>query len=380
MKKLLLTLIVSLACCGSIFAQYESHWPDFYYPAYDSQTALVAAIELDGAIVTAEHTGWDALEIAFFVGDQCRGAGVAFGDYTPSVNYLYNGYVVDYGDPFPIIDGAPVYYNGNSAGETVTVKMFDHLNNIEYNECTVTLLGEPYIILTGGDNIQGWFDPENPIILHFTTPAPALNEFTWNVNEPGWTEPESGANVIIPDNSVVTIPDGVVAIADQITMGTNSQIIIEDGGELYHSNEVPVTFQMNVDGYQATRDENPDNDGYRLIASPVYESNTNPASIDIPEAMLEGNYDLYYFDQTQELEWINHKVMVNNQHQFTTLDLGKGYLYANTANVFVAFVGQTTPTNFPIGLDMVYEPGHVFTGWNFCRVGRRNRSHEGLLR
>ena len=79
MKKLLLTLIVSLACCGSIFAQYESHWPDFYYPAYDSQTALVAAIELDGAIVTAEHTGWDALEIAFFVGDQCRGAGVAFG-------------------------------------------------------------------------------------------------------------------------------------------------------------------------------------------------------------------------------------------------------------------------------------------------------------
>ena len=210
-------------------------------------------------------------------------------------------------------------------------------------------------VRTDCDSIVEWSE-----IVTFTTQG----LITWN-NPQDWIVPdeEEPEDVIIPDNTTVLIPAGYTAYADEITIEGDGQIIIEEGGELIHSNEVPVVFQMNVEGYQATRDENPDNDGYRLIASPVYESSNNP-SIAIPEAMLEGNYDLYKFDQTQELEWINHKVMVNNQHQFTTLDLGKGYLYANTANVFVAFVGQTTPTNLNVGLDMVYEPGHVFTGWN----------------
>ena len=185
---MLLTLIVSLAMCGSIFAQvqYGSHWPNFYYPAYGSQTPFVAAIEIDGEIITADHEGWDALEIAFFVGDECRGAGVAFGDYHPEVNFLYNGYVEEYGDPFPVIDGAPVYYD--NAGEVFTVRMYDHLNNIEYNECSVTLLGEPFVLYTGEDNDQGWFDPENPIILHFTTPAAECEKILVNEQIPVWSE------------------------------------------------------------------------------------------------------------------------------------------------------------------------------------------------
>ena len=162
-------MIVSLAMCGSIFAQYESHWPDFYYPAFSDQTPLVAAITIDGVVVTSSTENWNALEVAFFVGDECRGAGVAFGDYNPAVNYLDDEYVVEYGDPFPIINGAPVYFD--QADQEVTVRMYDHVKGIEYTECTVTLLGEPYEILTGGDHVQGYFDPENPIMLNFTTPA-----------------------------------------------------------------------------------------------------------------------------------------------------------------------------------------------------------------
>ena len=169
MKKLLLTLIVSFAMCGSIMAQYESHWPDFYYPTYQFQTPCVAAIVLDGEIVTAETPNWDALEVAFFVGEECRGAGVGIIDYNAAVNYLYNGYVEEYGDPFPVIDGAPVYYD--NTGEVVTVRMYDHASGIEYNECVVTYLGEPYTILTGDENDQGWFDPENPLFLNFTSPT-----------------------------------------------------------------------------------------------------------------------------------------------------------------------------------------------------------------
>jgi len=161
MKKILLTLIVALAFGGSIFAQYESHWPGFYDPDFMDQTPLVAAIVIDGDTVTAENhpENWNALEIAFFYGDESRGT-----DF-----YLYNGYVEEYGDPFPILDGVPVYFN--DAGQAITVKMYDHVNHIEYNECVVTYLGEPYTILTGGDHTQGWDDPETTILLNFTTPA-----------------------------------------------------------------------------------------------------------------------------------------------------------------------------------------------------------------
>lgn len=163
MKKLLLTLIVSFALCGSIFAQaYESHWPGFYSNAYENQGALVAAIMIDGVIIDATYPSWDALEVAFFVDDVFRGTD----------NYLYNGYVVEWGDPFPIIDGVPIYYD--NPGEAVTVKMYDHINDIEYNECTVVYQDAPFEILTGDDNIQGWFDPFDVIFLQFTSSNPSV--------------------------------------------------------------------------------------------------------------------------------------------------------------------------------------------------------------
>ncbi len=357
MKKVLMTLIVALGFCGSIFAQnYESHWPDFYGPAFESQTPFVAAFQIDGQIITADYEGWNALEIAFFVGDECRGSGSTFHNSVPFTYYLYNGYVEEYGDPFPVIDGAALYYT--DGGEEVTVKVYDHLREIEYTDCVVTLAGEPYTILTGADNDQGWYDPENPIMLSFTTPAAHYwaDPDTW---ESG-SVPDSIADVTLTTN--VIIGAGTTVYAGEVVLNGHT-LTMEPGAEFYHTNEIDMTIQMEVEGYgEGTKDDNPNNDGYRLIASPVYESSNNP-SIAIPEAMLEGNYDLYYFDQTQDLEWINHK-LGNDQYQFTTLDLGKGYLYANTTNVFVAFVGQTTPTNLSVGLDMVYEPGHVFTGWN----------------
>ena len=52
MKKLLLTLVVSLALCGSAFAQ--SHWPEFdpNYNPYEDQGGLVAAIIINGEAIT----------------------------------------------------------------------------------------------------------------------------------------------------------------------------------------------------------------------------------------------------------------------------------------------------------------------------------------
>lgn len=174
MKKLLLTVIVSLALCGSALAQYTSHWSDFDYHAYESQGALVAAITINGVIVNTDAPNWNALEVAAFVGDVCRGAGV------PDCEtwYLYDGYMQEYGDPFPVLDGAPIFYT--DPGDEVSFKMYDHINEVLYENCTVTYLGEPFTVLTGPDNDQGWWDPENPIILNFVGDVPAP-DFTLDI-------------------------------------------------------------------------------------------------------------------------------------------------------------------------------------------------------
>ena len=309
MKKLVLTLIVALGFCGLVSAQnYESHWPDFYGPDYDFQTAFVAAFEIDGQIITAEYEGWDALEIAFFVGDECRGAGSDFPDAYPAQYYLYNGYVEEYGDPFPITDGAALYYiNG---GEEVTVKVYDHLRGIEYTDCVVTYMGEPYTILTGADNDQGWYDPENPIILSFTTPG----------------------------------------------------------------------YELEVTGYG--EDNASTNKGYYLIASPVTGAIT-PTS---ENHFITDNYDLYYFDQNHELEWVNFKDPENGGWDVVN---GKGYLYASQTTTVLTFAGTPNTdgevtleynegAEFP-GLNLVGNPlaDDAYIGRGYYRMNRDTR--EGLV-
>ena len=154
----LFVLLLSAVGMTKAFAQqYESYWPDFYYQDYENQSVFVAAIMIDGQIIYNTTEGWDALEVAAFVGNECRG----------NNNYLYDGYVQEYGDPFPILDGISIYYT--SSLETVTFKMYDHMNGILYEDCEVIYNGEPITVFTGEDHVEGWYDFENPIFLSFTT-------------------------------------------------------------------------------------------------------------------------------------------------------------------------------------------------------------------
>ena len=358
MKKLLLTLIVSIAFCGTIFAQYESHWPGFYDPDYADQTPFVAAIVLNGNIVTAADPGWDALEIAFFVDDECRG----------NENYLYNGYVEEYGDPFPIIDGVPLYFN--TANEVVTVRMYDHMNEIEYNECVVTYLGEPYEILTGGDHYQGWLDPENPIMLNFTSSNPTPEVIVWN-DPADWPSgiPEPGTPVVIPDNTVVIVPEGYVANPSSITMGTGCSIIIEEGGQLYHEVDLEVTMQMDtVEGYNSKGGA-----GYRLFACPVSKTSTVSTKPIAETNLTEGVFDFYKFSEgaADGLEWINYKGMNFDADptdvQFGNLAMAEGYLYASaTQKTNITMSGFTTSTaadNSKV-INLTKTPNAEFEGLN----------------
>ena len=279
-------MIVSIALCGSVFAQYESHWKDLQ-PAnwyglglYTDQNPFSAGVIIDGEFIDTSTPGWNALEVGAFVGDVLRGNNM----------YLDDEMVQEFGDPYPCVKGAPIYYA--TPGELLTFKMYDHINGIEYTDFTIVDLdGNTYQVYTGESHweIYDWW--EDGLFLSFTTPE---------------------------------------------TTG--------------------IPFEVNC----YTDEEGTDN--YYLISSPVGavapEAVTNMVS---PYA-----YDLYYFDQEQELEWVNYKGADGN----FSLQPGKGYLYANAGNGEDPTVTLTFPTTgtydgdgvFVFPLD--YVEGADFAGMN----------------
>ena len=82
-------------------------------------------------------------------------------------------------------------------------------------------------------------------------------------------------------------------------------------------------------------------DGWNLIASPV-----GTVNIEGVTNILSNTHDLYRFNQAAEKEWENYKATENEQPlhpDFTTLECGRGYLYANSEDVTLLFPG--TPYN-----------------------------------
>ncbi len=134
------------------------------------------------------------------------------------------------------------------------------------------------------------------------------------------------------------------------------EVTVTYNGDVYGG--VTNPFVISFTGYETTTYNLPinawtENGGYYLIAPPF--DDINPAEI---EGMVTGTgeYDLYYFDQAQELEWRNYKDGAFN------LQSGKGYLYAHSTNVTLTFTG--TPYNGDGKVTLQKSGGLDFEGWN----------------
>ena len=117
------------------------------------------------------------------------------------------------------------------------------------------------------------------------------------------------------------------------------------GGALSLYKKVPT---LDITGYGAATNTG----GYVLVASPV---TTTPVAAGMITA--NSDYDLYYFDDSQEDEWINYKAEDYEQNGTVNsfnLEPGTGYLYANSADVTLTFTG--TPYNG--------QPIQLVQGWN----------------
>lgn len=220
MKKILFILIASLMFSGSIFAQHESHWSDFYHGDFEQHGDIFAVVSIDDNMILPTDNYPD-YEVGFFVGDECRGH-----DFL----YYYDG------DPYPLTNFSSIYYNPDEAtNEIVSFKLYDHANQVEYTFCTSS---EP--VLTGHD----YDDWENPIILSF------FHTFTKEIDP--WTA-EGGYYLIA---SPLNAAEGVSP--EEVLNMTN------DSYDLYY-------FDQNAaDGLEWINYKDSNDGGYNLTAGTGY--------------------------------------------------------------------------------------------------------------
>jgi len=165
-----------------------------------------------------------------------------------------------------------------------------------------------------------------------------------NATDDDYTEtygvmPNAGEDVLINGDAI--IPAGYTANVGAINI-VSGGITIKDGGQLIHTNAgVSVTVEKEIKGY-ATREG---------VASTAWNTISSPIAVMTPtnnvSGLLNGAYDLYYYDEPTHY-WINHEQATNN---FTTLDAGRGYLYANENDVTLKFNGVINYDNVSFDLD-----------------------------
>ena len=397
MKRKLILFIVAMLFSGAMYAQREDgyqsvHWPDFDYHQFVRPMTVIGQVYFDDEVQNRAD-----IEVAAFVGEELRGRWNLIRPYPddndPEWREKYFVYL-------------PCYYN--TPGETFSFKAYDIANDVEYDICSMTLVGQD----------DGYGNPDNPYDFHFTSPeqpeVPTYGpEYPWV----GTTAYDGEGMLVVAqiqiDGQLVdratyevgafcgdecrgtSVGDGDPNLVDFTDvnlgyfawfniMGNNGDQInfylydLENhsicpvkcyttlemvnsaevgsnifGGDIFILNFVTEqTFEKEILAYTDVRDH------YYLIASPIGE--VNPDKV---ENMMSNNYDLYYFDQAGDgegNEWVN----IHDGN--TNLVSGTGYLYANSGNVTLKFKG------FPYGGDgnvtLVKNVGENtttnFEGWN----------------
>ena len=125
----------------------------------------------------------------------------------------------------------------------------------------------------------------------------------------------------------------------------------------YGTNKKPVIFNFVTTSTQTFTKEitgyGSGTGNWYLIAPPIDE--VSPTDV---ENMTSNAFDLYWFDQTEDLEWRNYK-----QGEGFNLVSGMGYLYANSQDVNLTFTG-TPVEGDSYEVSLVKDDEADLIGWN----------------
>lgn len=140
-------------------------------------------------------------------------------------------------------------------------------------------------------------------------------------------------------DDVMTVTSGSSLTVNGTLTNTNpAHLVIEDNAQLIHpGNAVQATLQKTIQAYSTDPEVN---NGWYTIASPV-----NALGVDLATT---GTYDLYTYDEVNRL-WLNQEKPENNITQFNE---GQGFLYANAAQMTLAFAGNMKATDEQITMPL----------------------------
>ena len=223
--------------------------------------------------------------------------------------------------------------------EVETATVLEHL----------VLDGDDYRLIPSGQNVE--------IYQPYSWEASG----TWGGSaalSPSSDVPEEEDDITI--NMAVVIPSGAVASANNITLGEYGEIVIEDGAQLIHGNNIRATLQKEISAY-TINENNGDSktDGWYTIASPVTGSYSTEGITTTSDGVY---YDLYRYDEPTHF-WQNAKG--GDGHGFNTLNNGQGYLYAHKPNITLNFTGTMQATNSTVSIPLSYtEDAGDMKGYN----------------
>lgn len=227
--------------------------------------------------------------------------------------------------------------NGSSANPIEGNEI--NASNDDNTDTYLLTSSNPYILLVSNSSNAVKF---SSITFNFSDPSSPRYTRVF-LNETATAPITISGPSIIPSGSVLNMGSYELINSDA------SKLVIEDGGQLVASNDVAATIKKNITGYGSS------DGGYYFIASPV--DNLAPTPV-----MTTGSFDLYYFDGSQALPWINYKTGENTVDDTFRLFIRKGYLYANAANTTLEFAGTMTASTNALALDNSGE--EAFKGWN----------------
>lgn len=134
-------------------------------------------------------------------------------------------------------------------------------------------------------------------------------------------------------------------------------LVIESGGQLIANNEVWGMMQKHIAAHST-------NEGWYFIASPLIEVITPDEDNGFINGTIGQNnntYDLYYYDEAEH-QWRNYE----GEYGIFDIVPQQGYLYANSVDTDLSFIGTLQPSNEAITIpeDNLSYSSDVFTGFN----------------
>ena len=146
-------------------------------------------------------------------------------------------------------------------------------------------------------------------------------------------------SIFIESVGTLTVePTGTLDVIAGIENNLHSAFVIEDGGQVYqNAADVAATFNMNINNPTSWGpDGSHHSQGWQFIASPFLDADMlNYVRPD------EGDYDLYKYDGTQHLEWVNYKLHHDEfSHDFAGSMQGWTSLDANNDGYSWAYNGD----------------------------------------